>query len=1094
MKKEHRGGVPLAGLTVAAILLASTAGYVSALSRMFQAPVMLEESRNDFLADADVAAPAAKIPAASFEQSLGQMAAAWLVNALPSYSSGRAREMWYLSLDSSGDRRASEFSGGSNAATYGSFAVSNAAQSNSLAPVTAFVSSRSSATPPVLGAPDAEVDWGNTGTSWTAGASWGGTAPVAGDVAWFKVVAVTNPALGTAAVSIAGLYFSSTASSGYSITRTSPGAFTLTGYATSIGAETGDANAVAIGANNTSGTNTFTVPIALAPASGTTSTFFQAAGGQLIFNSSTTVISGSGILLNLTGGGTMSFGAVNTYSGGTTVAGPTVINAGTGAIFGTGTLELNSGTYRNSTSGTPRTLSNLVSITGDFTFDSGGSGGTNVFTGGGSTTGNRTLTMNTTTTSFTTSAFALGGDLTLQGTGAATFSGGLALGGADRIVAGGMTGALTISGGITGTGNLTLDANTAAAITISTVSANNVGSITNAGTGGGTTTISGGIGSNVTGITENSTTSALTISTTAITVNSGGTTLTNSSGTKLLTVSGGTTGTGNLILNNNSSTDAGITLSTTSVNNTGTVTNSGTGSGSTIISAVIGSNVTGVTENSANSTLLLSAQNTYSGPTNLTLGNITLGASSTLTANVLTSGPVGTGTFHIGSGTNAATLSGSISGTRTIQNNISLDGDVTFAPGSGQTTGRIALDVFTGLTTANTFALTRTNQLTVSTGETVDLIGSISGAGFGITKLGPGTLNLGNGSATDANANTYTGLTTVSGGLVNLRKASGTDAIAGNLLIDTTGTVALGNSNVIKDTSDVTVNGGGTFDLSGRSEAINALNGSGTITNNSTLGVTSSTLTTGSNDGGGTFSGVIQNGAATKTVALTKTGSGTLTLTNSNSYSGTTIINGGTLELKNTSSVALSGTSSVAVNSGGTLLFSANNQINQAVFPGITVDNGKLDAGGFSQGTGGTPAVANSGAIGLGALTMNSSSVIDLTGTSIFHFSNSSGSTWTGTLSIWDWSGLAAGGGTEQILFGGDATGLSAAQLLQVSFYSDGGGTLISNTALILADGEIVPGPLVVVPEPSTWIGAALALGAVACAQRRKLRKLLVKG
>jgi len=45
MKKERRGGSPLAGLTVAAILRASTAGYVSPLSCMFQAPLMSEDRR-----------------------------------------------------------------------------------------------------------------------------------------------------------------------------------------------------------------------------------------------------------------------------------------------------------------------------------------------------------------------------------------------------------------------------------------------------------------------------------------------------------------------------------------------------------------------------------------------------------------------------------------------------------------------------------------------------------------------------------------------------------------------------------------------------------------------------------------------------------------------------------------------------------------------------------------------------------------------------------------------------------------------------------------------------------------------------------------
>jgi hypothetical protein len=180
------------------------------------------------------------------------------------------------------------------------------------------------------------------------------------------------------------------------------------------------------------------------------------------------------------------------------------------------------------------------------------------------------------------------------------------------------------------------------------------------------------------------------------------------------------------------------------------------------------------------------------------------------------------------------------------------------------------------------------------------------------------------------------------------------------------------------------------------------------------------------------------------------------------------------------------------VNKGGTLLMGANNQINQAVFPpiklgGITgTGTAKLDAGGFSQGTGGTPAIPNSGTIGLGALTLNSSSIIDLTGTSVLHFSKSSAA-WTGTLSIYDWTGTpVTGGGLEQILFGGDATGLGPTQLTQISFYSDQGTTLLSNTALILADGEIIPGAPV--PEPSTWFAAALTLGAIGYSQRKRVR------
>ncbi len=329
----------------------------------------------------------------------------------------------------------------------------------------------------------AVLTW-NTAGNWTA--VTGSAPPAAGDVAWFTSAFSSGQPNLTTAVSIAGLNFSTTGSSGYAITRTSPGAFTLTGFATSIGAETSDASAVAIADQNTSGTNKFTVPIALAPSSGTTSTFFQAAGGTLDLSSTTTVISGATTLLNLTGTGTISLGAINTYGGGTKIAGPTIVNAGTGAILGTGTVELNSGTYESS-SGTTRTLANVLSVTGDFTFDSL-STGPNVFTGGGSTTGDRILTVNTVTTSFTTSAFTLGGNLTSTGTGGLTLSGGLTLGASSRTLTGNAANT-NISGALTATSageTLTL-AGTKVTVGTVTATANNPGFIVNDG-GAGTGT------------------------------------------------------------------------------------------------------------------------------------------------------------------------------------------------------------------------------------------------------------------------------------------------------------------------------------------------------------------------------------------------------------------------------------------------------------------------------------------------------------------------------------------------------------------------------------------------------------------------------
>ena len=83
-------------------------------------------------------------------------------------------------------------------------------------------------------------------------------------------------------------------------------------------------------------------------------------------------------------------------------------------------------------------------------------------------------------------------------------------------------------------------------------------------------------------------------------------------------LTGGVTGTGNLLLNNLGLAANTITIATTSVNHTGIITLQGTATGDTTLSANIGANVTGITQNSATSTLILSGtNNTYAG--NLTV-------------------------------------------------------------------------------------------------------------------------------------------------------------------------------------------------------------------------------------------------------------------------------------------------------------------------------------------------------------------------------------------------------------------------------------------------------------------------------------------
>lgn len=88
---------------------------------------------------------------------------------------------------------------------------------------------------------------------------------------------------------------------------------------------------------------------------------------------------------------------------------------------------------------------------------------------------------------------------------------------------------------------------------------------------------------------------------------------------------------------------------------------------------------------------------------------------------------------------------------------------------------------------------------------------------------------------------------------------------------------------------DLTING--TFDMNGRSEVINTLIGgtTGKVTNS--VANTESILYIGRNNGGNTFSGILEDGAGK--LSLVKTGSGTQTLAGNNTFSGSVEIYGG---------------------------------------------------------------------------------------------------------------------------------------------------------------------------------------------------------
>jgi autotransporter-associated beta strand protein len=156
-----------------------------------------------------------------------------------------------------------------------------------------------------------------------------------------------------------------------------------------------------------------------------------------------------------------------------------------------------------------------------------------------------------------------------------------------------------------------------------------------------------------------------------------------------------------------------------------------------------------------------------------------------------------------------------------------------------------------------------------------DIQGGITGTG-NLTSTAVAT-NRFSGSQT----NNYTGTTTANG-LLELNKSGFDNAIPNNLVIN--GTVRLKAVDQIANLSDVTVNSNGLLDIAAAFERIDALAGSGRVS------LSGGYLDLGLGDGSSTFDGVISGPND-----LQKHGAGTITLTASNTYSGVTIINAGTL-------------------------------------------------------------------------------------------------------------------------------------------------------------------------------------------------------
>ncbi|EAP0735699.1 autotransporter outer membrane beta-barrel domain-containing protein, partial [Salmonella enterica] len=657
------------------------------------------------------------------------------------------------------------------------------------------------------------------------------------------------------------------------------------------------------------------------------------------------------------GAGTLILNAENTYTGGTTISGGTLVATnvdalGSGDVTDDATLELNTGgTFDNAISGSGQvvksgddvlTLSGANSYSGGTLISDGTLVASNVEAlGTGDVTDDATLELNT------------GGDFinNIGGTGRVEKSGD------DK---------LTLSGSNTYTGGTLISSGT--------LVANDVNAL---GTGD---------------VTDNAT---LMLNTGGdFTNNIGGTGRVEKSGDDALTLSGSNTYTGGTLI-------SGGTLVANDVNalGTGDITDNATLALNAVgdfDNAISGS---GKVEKSGDDALTLSGSNTYTGGTLISSGTLVASNVEALGTGDVTDNATlelnTSGTFDnaisgsgqvVKSGDKMLTLSGANSysggtlisdgtlvasnveslGTGDVTNNATLElntgGDFTNnISGSGQVvkSGDDALALsgansYTGGTLISSGTLVATNvdalgsgdvtdnaTLELNTGGTFD--NAISGSGQ-VVKSGDKTLTL-------SGSNTYTGGTLISDGtlVASNVEALGTGDVTDNatLELNTSGTfdnVISGSGQVVKSGDDaLTLSGSNTYrggtTISGGTlvaTSVEAL-GTGDVTDNATLALNT----------GGDF---INNIGGTGRVE--KSGDQTLTLSGANSYTGGTLISSGTLVASNVNALGSGDVTDNAVlelNTGGTFdnAISGSGQVEKS-------GDGTLTLSGSNTYTGGT--------------------------------------------------------------------------------------------------------------------------------------------
>jgi fibronectin-binding autotransporter adhesin len=315
--------------------------------------------------------------------------------------------------------------------------------------------------------------------------------------------------------------------------------------------------------------------------------------------------------------------------------------------------------------------------------------------------------------------------------------------------------------------------------------------------------------------------------------------------------------------------------------------------------------------------LSLTGNNTYSGGTTVSTGQLRVTTSS------LPGDVTNNATLQFNQNTNG-TFAGVISGSGTLSK--TGTGSVTLS-GNNTYTGN-TLIIAGILQASNTSALGNNSAISVGSSGTLDLttdltIGSLASSGN--VTLNANTLTAGGNNT----STTFSGVLSGTGGLTKqgsgILYLTGTNTYTGTTTLNAGG-LSLNSANAIADTGAVIINGG-TLRITTNPETIGSLSGtSGTVQLLQALTV-------------GDASNTSFGGNITGTQSFIKQGTGTLTLSSANSYSGATTVNAGTLVVNG--SIA---SSTTTVNSGGTLG-------GTGTVGNVTINSGGTFAPGNSIGT-----------------------------------------------------------------------------------------------------------------------------------------------